>query len=313
MRHITVAIASVGRASVRETVRSLSDMKLPDDTRVDIVVADDDPGRAATRYLSDPGISRLPLRVVAAPGRNISSARNACLDAPTGEWVAFVDDDEWVAPDWLARLVAAQEDFEADCVFGPVYPVYPPGTPDWVERSKVHYVEWGQRGRRVTMGRTGNALMRRSIADRAGLRFDPALSRTGGEDTDFFRRYGQAGGHMVVTDDAAVYERVPPERLDIGYVRRRAIRTGQSYARARLSEIGRRDVRRAAFYADALAKAAVAYTIGGVLRPLDRGRSLAFMRKAWSNTGKLRPLVGLDVPEMYEPVRNPDTSKVPAE
>jgi succinoglycan biosynthesis protein ExoM len=56
--------------------------------------------------------------------RNISVARNACLDAATAPLVAFIDDDEVASPEWLVALVGTWESSNADVVLGPVQALY---------------------------------------------------------------------------------------------------------------------------------------------------------------------------------------------
>ncbi|MFQ5409275.1 MAG: glycosyltransferase, partial [Anaerolineales bacterium] len=52
---------------------------------------------------------RLPIRVVAAPGANISTGRNTAIRAATGGLIVVTDAGVWLEPDWLAQLVAALE------------------------------------------------------------------------------------------------------------------------------------------------------------------------------------------------------------
>lgn len=52
---------------------------------------------------------RLPLKVLSAPGANISQGRNRAIRAATGEVIAATDAGVRCAPDWLARLLAPFE------------------------------------------------------------------------------------------------------------------------------------------------------------------------------------------------------------
>lgn len=52
---------------------------------------------------------RLPLRIIEAPGANISRGRNIAIDAATHEVVACTDGGTRAHPEWLARLVAPFE------------------------------------------------------------------------------------------------------------------------------------------------------------------------------------------------------------
>lgn len=300
MVDVTVAIASCGRPTLKRTLASLENLELPTELKLEILVADDDPSGGAARIVADGAPWRRPVRCVRVGSRNISRARNACLDSARANLIAFIDDDEWVAPDWLERMLACRSEFRADCVFGPVFPQYPEQTPAWVVRANPLYDHWGGRGSLVATGRSGNTLFDRGLVRRCGLRFDPALGSTGGEDTAFFAALHSAGGRLVVTDDAAVFEEAPVERLTLAYLRRRAVRSGQSWARISLGEqCGIKD--RVVFGLDALAKMAAAFAIGAAALPLDRAIALRFAIKGWSNFGKLRDIAGQAMTPIYHP------------
>ena len=68
--------------------------------------------------------------------------RNACLDhAPSDcDFVAFVDDDEWVEPQWLAALLENQRATGAPIIQGPVRPSYLAIPPQWLAASGVYEV-----------------------------------------------------------------------------------------------------------------------------------------------------------------------------
>ena len=75
---------------------------------VEIVVVDDgstDPATAASLAALDPDI-----RLVRKPNGGLSSARNAGFAAATGEFVLPLDADDQIAPEMLARAVAALDD-----------------------------------------------------------------------------------------------------------------------------------------------------------------------------------------------------------
>lgn len=50
------------------------------------------------------------IRVVHQKNRGLSGARNAGLDTARGEWIAFVDSDDVITPDYCAKLHAAVQD-----------------------------------------------------------------------------------------------------------------------------------------------------------------------------------------------------------
>ena len=300
MVDVTIAIASCGRPSLVDTLKSLDRLDVPGNLTIEIVVADDDPSGGAADVVATAGPWKNAVRSVAVGRRNISHARNACLEAAKGHLLAFLDDDEWVADDWLKRMLACQREFDATCVFGPVFPQYPDGTPAWLVKANPLFDDWGRRGTSVTTGRSGNVLFDRTFTQRHGIRFDPALGSSGGEDTAFFGAVHRAGGTLIATDDAAVYEHVPAERLSLAYLKTRALRTGQSYARLALGECRTR-AERALFAADASLKMTAGFVISTGLFPISRASSLRFAIKGWSNLGKLRDVAGLAMTPMYHP------------
>ncbi len=268
-------------------------MRRPADLTIDLVVADDGAGFDVATRIAEAAPVPFTVRIVPVRQRNVSAARNACLDAANGALLAFLDDDEWVAVDWLERMLAAMHDYDADCVFGPVYPVYPVGTPDWIVAANPLHVDWGVRGRRVSVGRSGNTLIKRSLISRHGVRFDEALGRTGGEDTLFFHTLGCHGAKMIVTDDAVVSEDAPPTRVNTTYFRRRALRTGQIYARFATSRLCPTAVSRLTFFAGASLKAFGALILAAACYPFDRAAWLRLSMRGWMNVGKLRELARL--------------------
>lgn len=60
----------------------------------------------------------LPLRVLEAPGSNISQGRNRAISAATGDVIAATDAGVVLAPNWLEELIAPFEAVQANAVSG---------------------------------------------------------------------------------------------------------------------------------------------------------------------------------------------------
>ncbi len=286
---ISVMIASMGRPHLVETLGSIEKARMPNGETLEIVIADDSRDNAVLNLVA-PFQSALNIRVLPVGAGNVALARNACLDAAGGDWLIFVDDDETVEPGWLEGHLSAAADFNADAVFGPVFPVYPRGTPDWFIKANPLFGDWGwdDDGKTVPKGRTGNTLIRRSAL--ADLRFNPAFGRTGGEDDDFFLRFAAKGHRMVVTNRARAHEMVPEARANSDYALGRAFRTGQLYAQMRLRV--KALPQKLIFACDAAAKTMLFGTARLAFRPVDKVRSLRMGMRAHNNLGKLSGLTG---------------------
>jgi succinoglycan biosynthesis protein ExoM len=221
MERLTVCICTFRRASVVDTIRSVRAQSLPPDVALRIVVADnDDTASARALVLATDGATHY----LHAPSRNISVARNACLDAAGGGLVAFIDDDETAGRDWLAALHACLTETGVDAVFGPARAVYPPGTPEWLRLGDWHSNLPQRRGDTVETGHSCNVLMRWTAE-----RFRPDLGRSGGEDTEFFFRLHRMGWRFAICDAAVVHEAVDPRRLRFGWLVERRFAEGRHY------------------------------------------------------------------------------------
>jgi succinoglycan biosynthesis protein ExoM len=240
MHRVSVCICTYDRPHVRETIASVLAQQGLEDTWLEIVIADDHPGSSARQIVAAVAAdSAVPVRYVRSAAGNVAAARNACLEAAEGEWIAFIDDDEVAEPTWLSRLVEAQRKYGADVVKGYVRAVYPPETCDWVRAADPYTRDYGATGVRPTLLATGNVLIRRALVEENALRFDPTFGRSGGEDTEFFRRLCGRGARAIACRDAVVEEIVPAYRVTREYLVSRYKRMGQTQgkkARLRLGD-----------------------------------------------------------------------------
>ena len=227
---VDVCVCTFRRASLAGTLRSLAFQALPAGVRLRVIVADNDEAPTARGWIEADGRRiGLALSYRHCPARNISVARNGALEAATAEWVAFIDDDEEATPGWLAALLAEARSSGAEVVLGPVHAVVGPEAPAWMRDGAFHSTEPVVRANGIHAGYTSNALMRRRAPALDGLRFDLALGRSGGEDTEFFDRAVASGARISYAADAVVTEAVPPERARLGWLLSRRFRSGQTH------------------------------------------------------------------------------------
>lgn len=294
---VSVAVCTYRRPAVVATLASIAQQELPEGVRVEVIVADNDTGREAeARVLAAAELHGLSVAYVHAPERNICVARNACLDAATGDWLAFLDDDETAGPGWLVALLSQAERSGCDAVLGPVKATYPPQAPSWLVAADFHSTAPTFTNGRILKGYAGNVLIRRSAIERYGLRFDPALGRMGGEDDAFFYRLTDGGGSIGYARDAVAYEPVTPARLSLTWLLKRSFRTGQTHGSRLL-------VRRGWFARGvqiAMAGAKVALCLGGALTAIGSVQSRTrWLVRGALHAGAVARLAGLKVLELY--------------
>jgi glycosyltransferase involved in cell wall biosynthesis len=195
----------------------------------EIVVVDNDAQRSAEATVQAfSKRTHIATTYECEPVQSISLARNRAIRKASGTLVAFIDDDEWPVEEWLSGLHVTLQTHGADGVLGPVVADYPPGAPKWLRKGRFFDRRRLPTGARISAGdaRTGNVLLDRRVFAGDGPWFDPALGRTGGEDSEFFDRQLRQGRTFVWCDEAVVYESIPPERWRARFHLRRLLRSG---------------------------------------------------------------------------------------
>src|SRR2546427_2122154 len=136
--HISVCICTYKRPTL---LRRLLDEVGRQDTSglftYSIVVADNDHLKSAHAVVSAfARVSRVPISYNVEPRQNIALARNKAIESTTGDYVAFIDDDEFPASHWLLTLFKACDEYDVDGVVGPVKRHFDEEPPKWVVRGR---------------------------------------------------------------------------------------------------------------------------------------------------------------------------------
>ncbi len=198
---------------------------------IELVVVDNDTegsGRETCDRLR--ATIRWPVSYYIESHRGIASARNKALASvdPTADWIAFIDDDEVPAPNWLVELFRVQRKFDAAVVTGPVLPHFEDDAPDWVRKGGFFDPPRHETGHRLNDSATNNVLFRADIVRGMDRHFDVRFGLTGGEDAHFFRRVALAGHKIVWAASGVVHESVPNSRTTAKWLILRLFRAGNS-------------------------------------------------------------------------------------
>src|SRR5262249_29424169 len=151
---------------------------------------DNDPEQSARQTIADLATaSTLKVTYCFESQQNIALVRNKAVEHADGDFIAFIDDDEYPVNDWLFQLFSTCEARGVEGVLGPVRPYFDKEPPAWVSKGKFfdrpehetgYTMNWDQ-------ARTGNVLFKREILNAVGPPFRSQFA-TAGEDVDFFRR-----------------------------------------------------------------------------------------------------------------------------
>ena len=288
---IDVCVCTYRRRELEDTLRSLGAMTVPENARVRVIVADNDVEPSA-RERAYALAAQLPFEIVYihCPASNISLARNACLENSTGDFLAFIDDDSTASREWLSQLMEVAQATGADVVLGPVIASYSDDAPHWMRQGDFHSTSPVWVDGEIRTGYSGNALLRLASRRVSGRRFNLALGRTGGEDTEYFTHLHDAGGIISFAPHAVVHEPVPDNRARFSWLMKRRFRAGQTHGRLLAEK--HRSVGAIRHAAIASAKAAYCFAAMAVLAflPTQRNR---FALRGVMHVGALSGLFGV--------------------
>ena len=283
--HITVCICTFKRPQLlKRALEETNRLETEGRFSYSLVVADNDRLESARRLVEDfQRNAEVAIAYCVEPEQNIALARNRALKHATGEFIAFIDDDEFPQLDWLLTSFRACVERNCDGVLGPVRPFFEQEPPEWLLRGKFcmrpehatgTVLDWRQT-------RTGNALFKTAMLEGVEEPFRRQFGN-GGEDDDFFRRMMESGRVFIWCNEAVVSEVVPPERWTRGYMLKRALLRGQN--------------QRAIADYRSIAKSAIAVPLYAILLPfllmLGQHVFMKYVIRLADHAGKLFAVLG---------------------
>jgi glycosyltransferase involved in cell wall biosynthesis len=206
-----------------------------------VVVVDNDAAASASDVAASfTGTGAYDLHYVVEPRQGIPLARNRALDSvpPVTDLVCFIDDDEWPVDEWLDAMLEVRAGTGADCIYGPVEPVYPANPPPFFVRARVFDRKRNADGARIGYAASNNVMIDLDFVSRHALRFEEKMRFTGGTDYLFFNRAIRRGLKVHWADRALVHDIVPAGRLTWKWVLQRQFRLGNTFAVSDLMEGG---------------------------------------------------------------------------
>lgn len=228
-RHISVCICTYRRPELlKRLLNAVGQQESKGLFTYSVVIADNDFRQSAKQTVSEFSYtSSLPIIYCVESEQNIAMARNKALENSSGDFIAFIDDDEIPEEDWLFNLFNACNEYNVDGVLGPVLPSFEYNPPKWVIKGEFFKRPSYNTGYKMNWPetRTGNVLFRREILNGIDCAFRSKFG-TGSEDVDFFRRMMTNGKVFIWCQTAVVYEIIPPARCNRSYQIRLALLRG---------------------------------------------------------------------------------------
>jgi glycosyltransferase involved in cell wall biosynthesis len=174
----------------------------------------------------------VPIREDRPGGQHALNAGLARAEAPV---VAFFDDDERVAPDWLQVIAREMANPATDYIAGPALPLWDEPAPEWLPDGfggVLGIIDSGPERRAfgpafAGMLTQGNCALRRSLFDETGPY--PANLSTG-EDRWLFEWLQARGKRGFYCPDLRIHHLMQRERLSQAYFRQWAAREGRDRA-----------------------------------------------------------------------------------
>jgi succinoglycan biosynthesis protein ExoM len=284
--HISVCICTFKRPdSLERLLVHVAEQETAGRYTYSIVVVDNDPQRSGAAACNEfvRRHSQPVLTYCVQPQQSIALTRNKAIEIATGEFIAFIDDDEFPVHHWLLDLYLTCTSLQVAGVLGPVKRHFDQQPPKWILKGSFFERPTHPSGFELSWRatRTGNVLFRRDILEPGVLPFRPQFR--GGSDVDFFRLRMAKGHRFVWCNDAVVYETIPPSRWKRRYMLRRALLRGIGAALRREGLVS-------------VARSIVAVPLYTLALPfallLGHHRFMMLLIKVCDHLGKLLRLVG---------------------
>jgi len=232
--HISVCICTFKRPKLlRLLLDKLSLQQTEGLFTYSAVVADNDPEQSASAVVAEFSLtSRMPVTLCFESQQNIALTRNRALQNATGDFIAFIDDDEYPVENWLRDLFKTCTKYDVQGVLGPVVPYFDYDPPSWATKGKFFDRPTFETGRKLNWDqtRTGNVLFKRDILASVDVPFRSQFD-TAGEDMDFFRRMMDNGFTFIWCNEAVAHELIPASRCTRSFLLKRALLRGSNFSK----------------------------------------------------------------------------------
>jgi len=273
---ISIALCTRNRSrQLRATLEQMTRLAIPPNTDWELIVVNNG-SEDATDAVIRRTAGRLPIQHLTEPRPGLSHARNRAVQAATGQYIVWTDDDVAVPSGWLAAYREAFARWPEAAIFGgPIRPVFLGQPPRWLERVK-HRVGAAYAARLVAhppapivpfQALPFGANMAIRTAEQRSCRYDPRLGvqpncQLLGEETTCLRTLFARGAVGWWVPSAVVHHLIPSDRQTLTYLWRYFRAQGELDARTQRDPYAPTVLGRPAWMWRQFAEAAGRYLVG---------------------------------------------------
>lgn len=189
---VSIVVRTMGRPELTRALASLAAQTYPN---IEIVLVVANPEYDSQVHAHTPGLK------IVSPGfaQNRPNAGNAGLSAASGQWIGFLDEDDWLEPSHISNLVDALEHAGgpllaySDMIAHEVDHTVMSSAGYWKRRYSDNPVVW-----------IVSALFSHRLVDEFGCRFDAQFVLL--EDWDFFVQCAEFSDNLHVHEATAHYD-----------------------------------------------------------------------------------------------------------
>ena len=220
-------------AGLKNALESLKTQSVGN-TPLELIVSDNDPNASARLYVSNFAKScDFPVIYIHAKDPGVANARNEALKVARGRYLAFLDDDQIAADNWLEGLFGVMNTHKAGLAFCPTYAQskvdikFKPQCLEFFSRE----IDKNTDGLVEDFFGCGNSLMDLDICELPSPPFSPKTNETGGEDDLLFSYLKSKGVKIAWSSQTYARENVEDWRMTHKYIRVRSFAYGQGPSR----------------------------------------------------------------------------------